>query len=593
MKLFNIFANKKYKHIINQNYIIMRKFTFLKVAFTSALFLFTMASFAQKATLFEDFEAKEWNGTGYSQRTVTDNLGAWTVAGVCITTDDNDRKHGERSIRFRGKDASDNHFLQMDFDKANGIGEASFYYASYSTHSGGQIALYYSTNGGTTWISAGSPLTAPAWGGNMIKASFSLNIPGNVRIKIAKEGAKPSSSVNIDDLNLTDFTCANCVNAPVFDPPGGNQSGPINVKITSTTTGATIRYTLDGTDPTESSAVYSSAIPVSSQTTIKAKAWKDGMEPSSISAAVYNYLQSINSLAALRALAPPYTGSDNAGTTVYTYSGNAVVTQIQDYKNASNVQVNVRYIQDNTGAIMVYDYGGKLQTKWYDGDLITGLTGTLSNYFGMLRLIPIEGECTALEPYQTVTPVKVPVSQLDAKHDNPIQAKVITIENVSFALTGTQTGNFKTGTYYNLKQNNVTYDSVFYTDKFEADYIGQAIPTIATNITGVCNFKGASGIPTKNRIVMLDYGSTVVKITDYNKSTIKLAPNPANNFVNIITGSAMKLEVYSLLGNLIAVDQLYEGSNIISVSNYPAGVYIMKMIDTSSGQLYVQKLVIK
>jgi hypothetical protein len=572
----------------------MKTFTTLKIAFTSTLFLFllTMVSFAQKATLFQNFEAQVWHSTNYNQRTVTDNLGAWTVAGVCITDDDRDRKHGERSIRFRGNAATDNHFIQMDFDKTNGIGEVSFYYASYSTHSGGQIVLYYSTNGGTSWTLAGSPLTAPAWSGAMIKASFILNISGNVRIKIAREEVKTNSSVNIDDLNLTDFVCENCVVAPVFDPPGGNQSGTINVKITSATAGATIRYTLDGNDPTESSTVYSNAIMVDKQTTIKAKAWKDGMDPSSVSTAVYNYLQSISSLAALRALAPAYTGGDNKGTAVYTYSGNAVVTQLQDYTNVGGTVVNVRYIQDNSGAIMVYDFGGNLKSDWEYGDLITGLSGTLSNYFGMLRFIPVEGDCEAFDPFNKVTPVKVMASQLNFKHDNPIQAKLITIENVTIVQPG-QPGNYKSGTYYGLKQNNLVYDSVFYTDKFEADYIGDPIPTIATTITGVCNYKGATGVPTKNRIVMLDKGNDVVKITDINKSTIKLSPNPANSYVNIITESPMKLEIYSLLGNLIAVDNLSEGHNTIPVSNYPAGVYIMKMMDTSTGQSYIQKLVIK
>ena len=559
----------------------MRKFTFLKATLLSAsmLFLFTVVSFAQGSTLFQDFEAKEWEGGTYTLRTVTDNLGTWTISGVG-KPDDKDRKHGERSIRLRGN-TGDNCHIQMDFDKPNGIGEASFYYASYSTHKDGQIKLYYSTDGGTGWVSGGS-VTAPAWSGEMLKATFALNIPGNVRVKIVREGGlKNSTSVNVDDLNLTDFICENCVIAPTFNPPGGVQSGPVNVTITSATAGATIRYTLDESDPDESSPLYSTAIPISETTIIKAKAWKDGMDASSISGASYVFPQAVNSLAALRALAPEYKEGNNAGKTIYIYTGKAVVTHIQDYNN-----VNVRYIQDGSAGILIYDNKGDLKSKWETGDLITNLSGTLSNYWGLIEFIPLEGECKAIDIEHKVAPTLISVSNLDRDYNNPIQAKLIKVENVLFTTTGT----FGKGSYYALKQNNMTYDSVVFNDKWEADYIGDPIPTYAVNLVGVCKY--VYGL---NRLVMLDKANKVinVKISDYNKSAIKLSPNPANSFVNIITGSAMKLEVYSLLGTLVAVDNLHEGDNIISVSNYPAGVYIMKMIDVGSGQTFMQKLIVR
>jgi len=557
----------------------MRKFTFLKVALASALFffLFTMVSFAQKSTLFEDFEAKEWNGTGYTLRTVTDDLGTWSVAGVCTTTDEKDHKHGERSIRFRGKDATDIHFLQMDFDKGTGIGEASFYYASYGTHKDGQIVLYYSTDGGTSWISKGS-VTAPAWSGEMLKASFTLNIPGNVRIKIAREGnLKSNTSVNIDDLNLTDFECENCVSAPTFSPLGGICYAPVSVTISCKTPGATIRYTLDGSDPDESSTVYSTPIPVSETTTIKAKAWKAGMDESSISGANYIFPEKVSTLADLRALAPEYKEGNNAGTVIYQYTGQAVVTHVQDYDN-------VRYIQDATAAIMIYDKPKNLKTKWFPGDVVTNLNGTLSNYWGLVEFIPLEGECEPISTFEKVTPITIPLSELDNDYNNSIQAKVVKLENVLF----TASGNFEQGKYYALKQNNTNTDSVVFNDKWEADYIGDPIPNYAVSLIGVCKYARSL-----NRLIMLDKSNPAVNIAAFNKSVIKLAPNPANSYVNITTDSYMKLEIYSLLGNLITVESLNEGKNTISVANYPAGVYIMKMIDAGNGQTFMQKLVIK
>lgn len=77
------------------------------------------------------------------------------------------------------------------------------------------------------------------------------------------------------------------VATPTFSPEEGTYTEAQNVEINCTTSGATIYYTTDGNDPTTSSSVYSSAIPVSSTTTIKAIAVKDGMNNSQVASATY------------------------------------------------------------------------------------------------------------------------------------------------------------------------------------------------------------------------------------------------------------------------------------------------------------------
>ncbi|MCL2434945.1 MAG: chitobiase/beta-hexosaminidase C-terminal domain-containing protein [Lentimicrobiaceae bacterium] len=570
----------------------MRTFTILKNIFVSTLllFLFTNVSFAQETTIFQDFEAAEWAGTGagsYVNRTVTDALGSWSVSAVTSPTnpDLNDRKNGLRSARLRGNssDAANLNRIEMLFDKPNGLGTVSFAYASYSGHSGGVIYLDYSTDGGANWISAGVTDPAPSWvsGGEvMLQASFSINIPGNARIRISKQVQSGSTSVNIDDIYITDFNQAGHVAAPIFTPPGGSYTGTVNVTIASATEGATIRYTLNGTDPDESSTLYSAPIAISTQTTLKAKAWKEGMEASPITTANYIFPQSVSTLAELRALAPEYTGGQNHGTTVFKYTGTATITHVQSFRN-------VRYIQDGTAAIMIYDDAGKLQSGLEVTDKVTNITGTLTSYFGMLQIIPA-GPCDRAGYFGQVPATTILVSQLDDDHNNPAQAKVIKVEDVFYV----QTGSFGQGRYYDLKQNNVVYDSVVYTDKYEATYIGDPIPTVAVNIHGICNFKGAIGIQTKNRIVPLD-DLAAVPVKNISQAAIQLAPNPANSFVNIVTGTPMRLEVYGLLGNLMTTENLSEGTNTISVSNYPAGVYLMKLTDVSTGKSFMQKLVVR
>ena len=79
----------------------------------------------------------------------------------------------------------------------------------------------------------------------------------------------------------------NAVATPIFLPVAGTYNGTQNITISCPTEDATIRYTLDGTDPTDASTEYTAAIEVSASTTIKAKAWKDGLTASEIATAEY------------------------------------------------------------------------------------------------------------------------------------------------------------------------------------------------------------------------------------------------------------------------------------------------------------------
>ena len=80
---------------------------------------------------------------------------------------------------------------------------------------------------------------------------------------------------------------ATSVSTPTFTPAAGTYNDAQNVEITTSTDGATIYYTTDGSDPTTASNVYSTAIPVTTNTTIKAYAVKDGLTDSEIATAAY------------------------------------------------------------------------------------------------------------------------------------------------------------------------------------------------------------------------------------------------------------------------------------------------------------------
>jgi hypothetical protein len=87
---------------------------------------------------------------------------------------------------------------------------------------------------------------------------------------------------------------AQTVATPTFNPAAGTYSTTQSVTLSTTTGGATIRYTTDGSTPTSSSTVYSTQITVSATTTLKAYASASGMTDSSVASATYTIVPVLN-----------------------------------------------------------------------------------------------------------------------------------------------------------------------------------------------------------------------------------------------------------------------------------------------------------
>jgi len=78
---------------------------------------------------------------------------------------------------------------------------------------------------------------------------------------------------------------------PIFSPGSGAYSGTWRVTISTTTHGAKIYYTTNGTTPTTSSKVYSGPVTVSPSETLKAMAAKKGYTTSAVATAAYTMHQ--------------------------------------------------------------------------------------------------------------------------------------------------------------------------------------------------------------------------------------------------------------------------------------------------------------
>lgn len=143
----------------------------------------------------------------------------------------------------------------------------------------------------TTAITAGTTYAA-----KIVKSGNTYQVfRDNVLLASASDSSWPGGKVGFGTLsdgatfdNLVVTVAGGTVAAPSFNPGGGTYSSAQNVTITTATSGASIRYTTDGTNPTSTvGTLYSSPVNIGATATLKAIAYKSGMTNSSITSATY------------------------------------------------------------------------------------------------------------------------------------------------------------------------------------------------------------------------------------------------------------------------------------------------------------------
>ena len=141
--------------------------------------------------------------------------------------------------------------------------------------------------------------------------------------------------------------------APTILPEEREFASSVEVSMTCATTGATIYYTVDGTDPTTSSTAYTAPFTLNATTTVKAIAVL-GNETSQVVTAKFTKT-GIETIAAAQDL--PTSGTQAN----FTFVGNAVVT----FHNGNHL-----FIRDGSGSGLIY--GVNAETKKYEnGDVLT------------------------------------------------------------------------------------------------------------------------------------------------------------------------------------------------------------------------------
>jgi hypothetical protein len=246
------------------------------------------------------------------------------------------------------------------------------------------------------------------------------------------------------------------VSTPNLNPGGGSFTAPLQVSISSATEGASIYYTLDGSEPDNTKTLYTAPIQVAATTTIKAIAYKTGLDASNVATATYSFPTEVATIADLRA--------HTSG--LFKLTGEAVLT----FKTTER---NAKYVQDATGGVLIDDASGIIKTAYNLGDGITGITGTLGVYAGMLQFTPVADPGAATSTSNAITPKSVALEEMV---NNPGQ-----LVKVSGVTIGGE-GPFVVKTNYTLNGSSSTILRTAYND---LPYIDNSIPQGPQDITGV------------------------------------------------------------------------------------------------------------
>ncbi len=160
-------------------------------------------------------------------------------------------------------------------------------------HSGDVFRVHMTYDGTTLTMTITDASTAATF-----TQAWTVNIPSTVQGNTAYAGFTGATGGYTSNQNILSWTMSSSggggggtVATPTFSPAGGTYLGTQTVTLSDSTSGATIFYTLDGSQPGTSTGgstqQYNGALAVSSTETIKALATASGMTSSGTGSATY------------------------------------------------------------------------------------------------------------------------------------------------------------------------------------------------------------------------------------------------------------------------------------------------------------------
>lgn len=253
------------------------------------------------------------------------------------------------------------------------------------------------------------------------------------------------------------------------------------------------------------------------------------------------------------------------------------------FNTYSRTNRNQKYFQDATGGILVDDADFIISTVYSEGDGVTNMRGHLEVYNGLVQFIPTDNDNWGKSSTGgTITPDVVTISTV-ATNLGSYESKLVRINNVTFA-DGNGINTFTSSTNYNIDDGTT---STFRTTFFEADYIGQTIPSGANSLLAIVgNFNGNEQFTARSL-------SELTLSTKYNQITgFAMYPNPTSlGYVNITSknNAKMQVAVFDMLGKQVLNKTI--SNNTLNVSSLTSGIYLMKV--SQDNAITTRKLVIQ
>ena len=358
-------------------------------------------------------------------------------------------------------------------------------------------------------------------------------------------------------------------NNNVFNP--GTSSVSISWTTNNAPTGASVNIVVDGTETSGVSSPYTINTTDGQTYSVNVNLVDGGstVATDNVSFSVGSYTQ-VNDIAALRA------GTEG---NFYELSGEVFISYIVTDNNR-----NQKYIQDQSGGILIDDSSGTLSTAFNIGDGISGLKGELGGYAGVTQFVPTENVASASSTGNTITPQTITVADfiLPANADL-YESQLIRFDNVTFS----DTGAFAHNQSYPISQGaDGTTVRVSFNDE---DLIGASIPSASDYVIGLAaEYNGSLQILPR---YMSDVQGAL-STEDYRVFSFEMYPNPTKSgFVTIKSNQmgAVQAQVFDLLGKEVINTTV--NNERMDVSNLNAGVYVVKL--TQNKNTTTKKLIIQ
>ena len=235
---------------------------------------------------------------------------------------------------------------------------------------------------------------------------------------------------------------------------------------------------------------------------------------------------------------------------------------------------NVKVFQDTSAGIYVDDPNGVISTNYTNGDGVTGLTGTLSTFNGLLQFTPVSDPGNATSTSNNVTPVTLTLSQLTTAAED-YESQLVKVENVTITGDSGET-TFINGKVYTLNQDqdNFPLRTTFY------NFSNEPLPTSSFDVVGIINERSGVGLHLAPR----DLNDTTLDISNFEAADFYVYPNPVENNLNFSgLTSSVQASVFDMLGKLHLQTEV---TNTLDVSGLKAGLYMIEIKNETSSKVF-------